>query len=436
MISVVFPVVRTPSYRTLGPIIEAAARDPRFEVSILLSPPMVTGIKAYQNPTRDTVPERLSGLVQVEEAASNSGMVERISEFDAVVSHIGRRIFLDALLLRDDKSNLHRMAVANIAKPLWCAVFETHHSILIDHAFWDADQTFWPSRYFLDWAIQEHAGFSGKLEKGAEIVGYVRAENANISSPGEIRREWGLDEHQPTVLFIPDGYRLKDRFAVTSWYTHLWCVANPGKRLLNSVIRLRQVTAIKDALTHQLNHDAVLRAVRTFCDHNNAHFLLARRRRKDCLTDEIFTPEELAVADTIIAEDQDYPQTLLRAMQVADLVISGTRSESVLDAAAVGVPYLTVGVPSRAFLKRTRDYNREFDRGRGHTPGVNWVVPAKDFVDEFSGRKLSEYALVPDALSTYRSTHIGPTDGKISERILAAIKKNLATSIPAHSAIS
>lgn len=409
-----FAIGRTPSYRTLGPIIESALGDGGWDVELILGPPFPPGHwKAYQNPTRENVPARLIGRCETVVVESTSELTARLNKADAVIADVGR-----AFLTGDD--------TASAGSLLWCAVFDADHSADPLHCFGDAAISCWPTSYYVDLAVENRVADREELARRARIVGYARADALKLTSPERTRREWGLDFQRPVVLYIPDGYRFwQAESHVTPWYRHVWCVDRRLARLLRAVVFRRSVRAIGEALTERGGHDAVLRTLRRFCDRQNAQLVFAPRREKHRQKRRSFTRAEMESADYIIAEEVLYPQTLLRAVQMADMAVCPYRSGSVLDGLSAGVPYVTVGLPLRAYSGKVQRFVRRFDQSVGHQPGATWAISSDEFLTSFAERSIEEFKIEPRVLERARARYVGAVDGKCSERILSIVRSQL-----------
>ena len=412
---IAFPIGRVNFFRTLGPVIDAALEDADWEVQLLLGPSVPsTSPRAYLNPTLANIPDRLKKRCQAQLVNTFDELAARLNTAEVVVSMIGRSAVLKDAALR-------------VQSPLWCAVFDGDHNTFPGaHRFDDADLAFWPSYYYLDLAVRRGVGTRSHLEPRARMIGYVRADNLRLTSKDATRLEWGIGVDRPVVLHVPDGGALRrSPVMFTDWYRHIWCV-DRLKRLVQALVFRRSLQAVRLALEDDLGHARMIQQLRRFCDRNGAQLVMAQRRQQNWVGSQRFTDHELAAADHIILDNQDYPQTLPRAMQMADLVICGYRSESVMDAVAAGVPYVTVGWPSVAHTPIQEEYAKHFDRERGHWPGVTWVIPARDFIASFAQCDLADFQVDSDARQAFVAKHLGVVDGSCSKRLLQEVKNHLA----------
>jgi len=127
-----FPIRNLSAFRTVGPVIDAALANPRWEVELLLERSARHGNKAYEKPSLEAVPSRLRQRCRVQLLESVERLVGHLTGADVVVSHVGRA----ALLPSVDTSQL-------AGRTLWAAVFDAEHSTTPLHRFDDADAVFW-----------------------------------------------------------------------------------------------------------------------------------------------------------------------------------------------------------------------------------------------------------------------------------------------------
>ncbi len=429
MTKLVFPIRGVGSYRTLGPVIEAALEDLGYDVELLLGPLAPSWrSKSYLNPTPENIPRRLVARgCRATKVHSQRQLIAGMLEADAIVVDLGRAAFVRDVSGGQADPGFHREATWLLRRQMWCAVFDADHSVLPTNHFEDAEMIFWPSPYYLKLAVREGAGTSEKLESRSHYVGYVRADNLKRASPHVTCEEWGIDRGRPVALYIPDAYRLRqERAYISNWYVDVWCVDQRVRRVARALRSRRGPRDVWRALTDRRSHAQMVAQVRAFCDRSGAQLVMVRRRQKEWLGEREFTDEELRAADCIVREQEQYPQTMLRALQLADLAISSYRSGAILDAIAAGVPYITVGLPYYADLPANALYSRRFDEEQGHWPGATWLVGAGEFIRSFAHRTLSDFTIDHGVLQAIRAKYTGPVDGRCSERILGAIRDQLA----------
>ncbi|TAN51587.1 MAG: hypothetical protein EPN26_08885 [Rhodospirillales bacterium] len=418
-ISLCFVILTVMQYRTLGSVIERAIDDRRFSPSLLLlSRSVANSVKSYQTPTADNLPERLKGRIDVMSPKTVDDVFIGINTADMLVSTVGpaflKRSLIDIFGPLPDERVLHT--------PM-AAVFDTHHSIRPDHDFFGADLSFWPSETYFGWAAEFFPQERDSFRVRAHCVGYPKGDHAFLP---ECRQK---APGTATVLYIPDALRLKnDPLYLSPWHEHIWCQDRLFYRLAALLKgRLGFANALNLWRHRSLSHAAMIRALRSFCDSNGARLLMAPRRRKDCAGKKTLTLEEEEAMDELLEGGVEYPQSMLTAMKSADLVISGYRSESLLDALAAGTPYVTLTTPVAGLSPFLQVHAVSFDAQRSHFPGANWNVSVGDFITKATALKLSDFRIEPVALAERRAELVGPVDGKVADRILDAVADRLAS---------
>ncbi len=410
---VAFFLTRAAMIRTLGPVIEAAIDDPGIE-PIIVNVPDNDPIKPSATP--ENIGDRLNGRCPFEIVPDIAQAVEYLNGFDAVVASRGKALSLG--------SNGE-----DIDGPLWCAVFDAYHSSLPQQRFDDADLACWPTPYYLDLAIEREVGDAESLKSRACFTGYVRLDVLRHIPRQEVRRQMGLDGDRPVVLFVPDTFHFNMlRGMKTPLYTDIWSMDDPLPRLFRALTRVRNWEGLRYALDPHFSYRSTVRAVRGFCDRNDAWLLLASRRRQEW-DKAPFTPYELEAADAVAEGGAFYPQSLLKAIVAADMIVLPYRSGSILETVGRGIPHVTMALPDSTdtpFQKRgmTDDYDHE----KGDWPGVTWLIDHAEFNRGFANMGLEDFTVDETERAAFLAKHTGPVDGRCAERVIGEIKKRLSAS--------
>ncbi|MDP7095175.1 MAG: glycosyltransferase, partial [Candidatus Marinimicrobia bacterium] len=333
----------------------------------------------------DTLGERIAGRCRVIQCADMDETLHLLNGYDAVIDIYGKENTLGA-------------GWEEVSTPLWCAVFDARHSCLPNHGFDHADLTFWPSPHYLDlaldWGTRVDIDWLKKgrrlstarefdqeaLRRNARFTGYVRVDIYKRLSREAVREDIGLDPDRPVVLFIPDSYYFNlVRGYKSALYTYVWCVRAPLRRLFGALFRVRTSEALRHVLDRNFSYHATVAAARKFCDNNGAQLFLASRRRQEW-DSRPFIQEEIEAADAIDEGGAHYPQSLLRAILAADLVIAPYRTSSVLEAAGNGKPMITMVLPPSTDMGNEPFFTEQHDSSlRGNWPGVSWRIEADEF---------------------------------------------------------
>ena len=427
-----FVILNLPFYRTLGSIILEACKNPQFDVEILVGPRIREGTKVGYSARASNVPEALQGHCKITEVDTIDELIDCVKCVDGVVSVVGRRYMLEELS-------------EHIKNVPWFSVFDAYHSTAVSHYLYDASISFFPTEFYLNLAIRNlrnyipshrlHSPLSQDeidtairlLKCNSVIIGHTRLDGISHLDRREIRAEWGITDEDRVVLYIPDvfrfGYTGPD--LVTPWYFLIWCEDNVVMRLLNACFRLRNVQAICDAVNPFMGEKATLRSLRKFCDNNDALLVMFPRRIKEFKTGTGITDKELSTMDVILSERNYYPQSLPKATKMADLVVSGYRSASSLEALGLQTSFVTIALPIRAISEVDHEWCNLYDNERANTQGASWLIDAEDFARDFQKSHLEDFEFDPHAADDAIKKHIGTTDGKRSRCIVNRIKEYL-----------
>ena len=435
MIKIGFFISRTAQYRSLGALILEAGKNHDFQVTHILGSPEI-GRKSHLSPNQESVPkifiEKGDSILV---APRDESMEETLKDFDVVVSTLGRSVATKGLF---DQS---------MESPFWVAVEDARHSSFPTHRLDDADLICWASEQtFLrakellkssywtqKFGNEEIEQRFARLEQRSHFTGWLRGDNLKALDKKALKREWGIPEDQPVVLYNPDAFRTMNRFdrekdgqaydMHTELYRLAWCESGCMKRLQNFFkTKLNKFEFLK----WFAGEEKMLRAIRDFCDRNNAFLLMQRRRLKD-FREEEYIAFEKKIQDGIVPEREDFPQSYLMACGISEVLISPYAGASYADAATAGIPYLFVKLPDKCFAPETlEEYEDHYPEDLFDSPGVSWTIDADTFVKTFGNQTILDYKISKEQHQTYVKKYLGFNDGKCGERILQLIQVKLA----------
>ncbi len=420
-----FGIVRNNNFRTLGPVIETALHDPDLNVEIVLLV-VEHSYKADLLPDESKVPERLLGKCPIRKVVSE----ERI---DKDLTH------LDALLLSCHPAEL----LGDHSKPenfMLFMLYDAAHSTLrlkydrIKNTWGQipdpitADIYLWPTENFMNLAISRGLVDEEILRKRSRFVGYPRRDYLDMIDPSSVRKEWGIPENKKVVLFIPDRNVVSRRAPLfqTEWYLDTWLEHGRLKRIWQKLFVRRKVSGLFESITYKYSYESALKAIRHFCDNNNAYLVMASRRRKDRKDGVSLSAYEKKIADHAIDELELCPHTFAKSVIASDLVISTSFTESILDSIALERPYVTLCLPEYAINhdNTATGFYEEF-RAFSDNPGVAWMFSVEQFFKKFADCRIEDFTIEQKAQDAYFKKYIGPKDTKCAERILAEMKKEI-----------
>lgn len=177
-----------------------------------------------------------------------------------------------------------------------------------------------------------------------------------------------------------------------------------------------------------------MRAIRIFCDRNDALLVLKARRKHN------LSPHHHELSDIVLEEDREYlPSTSFQVLSVSDLMIT-LYSTAAVEAATCGVPTLNLVPPKNVlytrdqcdlmFLHKAPDFNKANLRFYQHNsggvfnfPGVveSWTV--NEAVKRLPTAKLGDFKLDPEARKAYMLKYVAPAAGPSAERILDQVER-------------
>ncbi|MBD1835585.1 hypothetical protein H6F61_23590 [Cyanobacteria bacterium FACHB-472] len=239
-----------------------------------------------------------------------------------------------------------------------------------------------------------------EFRRKAISVGWPQIDQLSLINPASVRKKWKIPDGKPVVVYLnwPDhtDYGLRvEMFQATSFvkrakvlvrYRRDW--KNPLDVLRES--HIRQVT----------------KALRKFCDGNNAYLIVKYRNRDRQLLPEV------QMADKVIFDESYYPHSISEVMSIAGLSISYF-SLGIRDSVAAGVPHLAFDVAGMADLKaRPQEkisYSRRYSKpGKlWNYDGVAYVIDTKQILKQLPEMFLSDFPLEQKASGDYYEKYLG-----------------------------
>lgn len=244
-------------------------------------------------------------------------------------------------------------------------------------------------------------GIEAEIHGKARAVGFPEIEAANLVDPEEVRRRFGIPADRPVVVLLPYSYG----FGAASFRA-----THPGQERS----RWEEVSGVARRCWTDVK---MVKAVRAFCDRNDAHLVVKARRKRPT---PIYTR---ALADTHLYDEGVYPATILEVLSIASLCI-GFYSTTVHEAAPLGVPYLCLR-PADRDVRGDRALQQVFmDRSQSSFdfPGVSFVLEMAEAIAELPRRSLADFAMDARAREAYVERFLGSADGQSSRRVLDEIR--------------
>lgn len=421
---IVFVIKKRNWFRVLGPVIDAAIEDPDVTPEIALLNDGREGNPALI-PSLANVPELLKGRCKAKEWKGPTCIRDACDKADAVISTGTTHMLVEE----------GRLPTA----PL-CIVFDSSHSCYGVGKIPLAELYSWPTPYHADFAVRVELGSATEIRRRSVFSGYTRRDQLVFLDKAEIKREWGIPEDKPVVTLIPDNIALRPDKPpnFSSWYYDLWLREGRWERFSRAIKSRGGALHILESLRLQFSYGDVVRAVRKFCDNNNAYLLAAPRREKDTYQGQIHTEVEEECVDFSPIEHRDYPQSVLKYITVADLVINPSGSEIILDIISAGRPSVSIRMPESAYIDQetnkliygetSRESYCESQMAceKADLPGFAWLYSLRKFIETFPDRHLREFDVDPVARDLHMERFTGTTGFDAGKIILRQVKEKFA----------
>lgn len=255
-----------------------------------------------------------------------------------------------------------------------------------------------------------------KFRQKAIPVGWPQVDQLALIDPMEVRKKWGIPEGKPVVVYLnwPDhtgwGFR-EEMFQTTSLL---------GK--IKVLLRYRKQWKTALEVLRESNMGQVTKALRAFCDRNNA-YLIVKYRNRDC---ELLP--ETQIADKVIFDESYYPHSISEVMSIADLSISYF-SLGVRESVAAGVPHLAFDVAGMADIKVVPQekipYSRRYSQpGKlWNYDGVAYLMDTEQILKHLPKMSLSDFTLDRKAQSEYYQKYLGVSSIANTDNFLNVIQK-------------
>lgn len=266
----------------------------------------------------------------------------------------------------------------------------------------------WGSEYFEAQGLGAAAEIRQKLEARVVYAGTPRLDVAVEMDAQRIRQKYGIAEDKPVVLYFPIN--------VAYWPGH-WPAffASKGTERLKVFGRGLRDEGLPFLqylpwLLFGWNDEALTRAVRRFCDKNNA-FLVVKGRRKDPLRSASENMADLALYD-----EEFYPATIYELMSIADVCIH-SYSSAAFEMTMFDVFGICIDRPNLDELghKLWRTANKG---GVFNFEGVNHWADIPQMILGFGMKSLAELRTDAETVKDYIRTYVDPGEGSSSQRIL------------------
>ncbi len=401
-------IERKNHYRLLAPVVEAALGR-GWDVTCFhdYAQPR-SGMKGYEFPHTEAAPSFRFGRPRVE-AYYGLDSLPGVVEGNAVIGIISLRLPPRAVGARRGMLSIPWVVLQYQGVPFtWLGSPDilSADGIGIYSDWWlEATIAYF---YSCGW-LQPGDAVERELRRRAVVVGFPELDQVPVIEPNEVRRRLGLPADRPIVLFLPYPFRSNVR---TPWAR--WAYAAGPRWWRRLRLRLAGERWLEPVVSHGWDDPALVRAIRAFCDSNDA-LLVVKAREKDPVPGYL---ERLA--DLTLYDQSHYPPTILDALAVSSLCIH-FYSTAVLEAVGVGVPSLSI-CPSFDEMGTTGGWERSFyTREEGSLfqfRGIAQTMGIGEAIETLPRRRLADFVADPAARESYTAKFLGFLDGKSADRLL------------------
>lgn len=283
------------------------------------------------------------------------------------------------------------------------------------------DRTFYTSEYQrrLHWTILkerfDRVQQDVDVAARSSVCGSTMLDQLDLVDGAAVRRRLGLAPDVPVVLFMSLKMAVPE-----PWRRHVWGGGPALARAVMAVVRGH--AGLVPDIWRGNGYRELARAVQTFCRRSGA-VLVVKSREKN--RDPRFLR---SMADVFVERDDDvFPYTSIQLMAVADLCIH-FQSGAVLEAAAAGVPSISITVP-QSHLHEYPAFPEIFGVTAGslqNFPGIVWSTPHDGAVGLLESRSLADFKPDPAARRAYVERYLGFDDRQSSRRVLEVIEADAA----------
>lgn len=411
-------------YRHLGPIL-AAAGQKGWAITCFHHDPVERRGKVYSLPAEHPVPQHLETAITVRPYADQHDLRDGLRTVDAVLGLQG-------------PANYGLEGPPGSVK--W---FNVQHGVDLFQKGYEhlitADCNFMMSEYWLDFfgAFFANRALPGQeeaacrsLARKCHIVGAPQMDAVHFIDKEDVRERYGLPNDRPIVLYLPSSACAHQRRGP-------WCrdVFSASGRLQGAYRVLRRSRDAK-FLRHAMKgytHRAMVNAVRGFCDRNGAHLVMKSRRKTP------YHDYELAAADQALYDENYFPPSYLELAAVCDLVLGGY-STTVYDTLYTGTPYVLLELPlpecelegELTMALASGDFLDSDGIALWECDGAIRRLDIDATLNKLPRMDIGDFDFEEDRRKRYLETMLTHTDGKSSERLLAAIEDFTAGRVDAH----
>ena len=406
---------RSNFFRVFGPVIEAAFERGWEVCCWYYESDSPSGVKDAYSPTNKDVPVFTNGSPEIEVFTHYDELPGLMAEVDCVISTFGRSRYTE------------KMAANQLPEKIpWVAL-----QIGIDFFYrglehlLSADLNCLYSDYWLHWYIQERELFEinlspevlyEQLKYRCAVTGFTEMDAYREVDPKRARQQWNIPEDKKVVTYLPNSPCAHQK--LSEWCWHIYSESNRVDQL-KSVLKNPNLRKYLPHIFKGWNDVNIVKAVRRFCDQNDA-YLIVKTRAKTIAHDY-----EREAADLLLYDESDYPPTILDALSISDLLI-GYHSMAVTEAAFIGVPYLLIAIPNELIWQDpVLDTLESDDLSLWRCDDVIWRFNIDEVLRTLPELSIEDFQMDSEKQQQYVQKHLGFNDMHNANRILDEINSRI-----------
>lgn len=295
-------------------------------------------------------------------------------------------------------------------------------------------QIFAPNtQHFFDWGMEFSDQFMPEARRyfirpNVQIhpIGFPMVDDSILQLPQErIRQKYGIPPGKKLLIYLPYAFLpSKESDSCRAWQSvfstmHIrrkascnfdddsYRMKTPleiGRGTLSHLKRIMRDRTARQWLFNGWHEPAVLKALRTFCDHNDLLLVIKPRRKFD------FSEAGYRLADIVIDDDesQQYPSKLQELLSITALGV-GYFTTAVIEAAAQGVPFINIESPDDRFTDpERRPWHPNHPDSLYNFRGVVANLTVPDFIASIPAASLASLALQRERQEEYLRYFVSP----------------------------
>jgi len=405
---IAFLVHRKSYYKYFSPLIEEALRRGHSVFCIHDLFWVIGTSKAYDSPVLNSVPRFAQGSPTVLSWENPDELGDIIERFK-----IDTLVFLNTHPIYPKLQEAFRRKHLAVS---WVAMQHASDVLLCTQDLLRYDRVLVYSDRWTEWAkeaLQEEGGSPDQLTaltSKCVPVGHSELDVYAAIEPQSVRQAWGIPLDKKIVLLLPfpfdssvDRYWVPYIYGAPSRVTALAAGALAGRpRWMGQAWRGE-------------NDRNVVKAIRRFCDANNA-LLFIKARLKDPVR-----PYARRLADKVLYDEEFYPSTIAQCLAIADLCIHFS-SNIVYEAAFRSIPSLAI-LPNRCDYKDFRTYRPYLKfREMINFTGVNQSFSVVEAINRLPQLRFDDLQIDAIRRSDFLKTYLGFQDSHSASRSLDSME--------------